>query len=797
MIDIRFNFLYNKKLIMRKFPLIVCLVFLILSFASSLFSEEINSTETPSIEEPIPLQAKIVKAVVVKGNKTISNEVILSKIKTRAGQEYLQNVISDDIKRLYNTGYFSNVSVDREDYSGGFKVTFYLTEKPIIEKISFSRTKRIRERQLREKIKSKETGFLDEKTLKDDIKEIEDFYRQKGFTLASVEYKTEIDSQANKAKVFFDINEGSRQFIKRIIVKGNKSFPARRILKVIKSRNKWLFNSGFFKEEVLKDDMEKVKSFYEQQGFLDCQVTWQAQKETRGQGMLVTIFIEEGKIYLVGDVKVEGNKVFTDEELLGQVKQSLKGKSYSKEKTELDKSNIQSRYFDEGYISAQVADAASLNPETGNVDITFNIQEGQVAYVDRIKIKGNIKTKDKVIRRELRILPGEKFDGEKLRRSKERLRNLGYFEEISYDIEPGTSEDKKDLVVEVKETKTGELSFGGGYSSVEQVVGFVEIEQKNFDLFNWPTFTGAGQDLKVHAETGTVRQNMYLSFTEPWIFDNPLSFGFDGYRTVHTRESDVGYGYDEKRLGGDLRLAKDLSEYLHANTKYTLEEITISNINDSATNELKKEAGKNTISRLGLGLAEDRRDNVFDPTRGFLLSGFVELAGGFLSGDKNFSRYTGKGSYDLPLPLSSVLEFRLQAGAVDAFGDSEEVPIYERFFAGGAYTIRGYEERKVGPLDTATSDPIGGNSMFVANVEYTIPVVEYIKAAGFFDTGNVWSKVSDFGQGGYKSGYGVGLRLKTPIGPIRLDYGFPLNKQSGEEEVAKEGRFYFSMSHGF
>ncbi|MDP2939611.1 MAG: outer membrane protein assembly factor BamA [Candidatus Omnitrophota bacterium] len=777
---------------MKKFCLLLLCAFLFFAILPFLYAENL---ETPPLESLVE-QPKIVKAIQIKGNKTISDEVILSKIKTRVGQEYLQNIISDDLKRLYNSGYFSDVSVDRQDYAGGFRVIFYLTEKAIIEKISFSRTKKIPEMQLRKNLKSKEGAFLDEKTLGEDIKEIEFLYQQKGFSLASANYTTDIDAKTNKAKLHFNIDEGSRQFIKRIKVKGSQAFSSKRIIKLIKSRNKWLFNSGFFKEDVLEEDMEKIKSFYQREGFLDVKVIFTKEDVKKG-GVIVTISLDEGKKYLVGSVNIQGNTVFSKQEILKVIKESLPEKAFSNERVEVDKSNIQSLYVDKGYIFAQAIETTSLDPHTSKVNITFNIKEGKEAYVDRIKIRGNIKTRDKVIRRELRIFPGDKFDGVTLRRSKERLRNLGYFEEVSYDIEPGSQENKKDLVVEVKEAKTGEFSFGGGYSSVEQVVGFVEIEQKNFDLFNFPTFTGAGQDLKVHAEIGTVRQNMFLSFTEPWIFDNPLSFGIDAYRTQHKRESDVGYGYDERRIGGDLRLGKDLSEYLHADLKYTLEEINISNIIDEASNELKKERGKNTISRLGFGLTQDSRDNIFDPTKGLLLSGLAEIAGGPFSGDKDFTRLSGKGSLDIPSILNSVLELRLRAGIVDAFGNSEEVPIYERFFSGGAYTIRGYEERKVGPLDPSTKDPIGGKSMLVGNIEYTFPLVEYIRVAGFFDSGNVWSRVSDIGNGGYKSGYGLGLRLKTPIGPVRLDYGFPLNKQPGEETRSKEGKFYFSMSHGF
>jgi len=349
--------------------------------------------------------------------------------------------------------------------------------------------------------------------------------------------------------------------------------------------------------------------------------------------------------------------------------------------------------------------------------------------------------------------------------------------------------------VQVKEAKTGSFSFGGGYSSIDQIVGFVEIEQRNFDFTNWPTFTGGGQDLVIRAETGSVRNNMRLSFTEPWLFDYPIAGGFDGYRTKRIRERDVGYAYDEQRTGGDLRVDKEISEYVKAGATYNIEEVKISNMEDDVSNDLLKEVGTNWMSMMSFRLSRDTRDNIFNPRTGLLLSGTADVAGGMFGGDKDFTRFQTKTYYDIPLFLDSVLEFRLRTGFSQPFANSDDVPIFERFFAGGAYTIRGYNERKVGPLDPVTSDPIGGQSLFVGNIEYMIPLVDFLKLATFFDTGNVWSKASDFGRGGFKSGAGIGLRVKTPIGPINLDYGYPLNEEVGEEE--QSGKFYFSISRGF
>jgi outer membrane protein insertion porin family len=327
-------------------------------------------------------------------------------------------------------------------------------------------------------------------------------------------------------------------------------------------------------------------------------------------------------------------------------------------------------------------------------------------------------------------------------------------------------------------------------------VGFVEIEQKNFDWKNFPYFTGAGEDLKLRASFGSISQGYNLSFTEPWLFDYPVSFGFDAYKHTRERERDVGYGYDEDITGGDLRLGNEISEYLKQNLTYRHDRIKISNVTSTATSDLMNEVGTNTISSVDYGLSYDSRDNVFDTTSGSLFSANYELAGGPFGGDKDFNKFFGRASQYLPLPARSALEFRGRVGAVKSYSNTGNVPIYERFFAGGAYTIRGYDERKVGPIDQGSNDPKGGESMLVGNLEYTRPLMNFMKLAFFYDVGNVWEKLGDIGSSGFKSSAGLGFRIKTPIGPIMLDYGIPFNKEPGEEKKG-DGKFHFSMSHGF
>ncbi|MCX5708030.1 MAG: outer membrane protein assembly factor BamA [Candidatus Omnitrophica bacterium] len=777
----------NKKLLVFIFILLLSL---------PVFAQE--ATQTGEVNPAKDSAVKMVTAIEVKGNKSISSNTILSKMKTRQGNPYQDNIISDDLKRLYILGYFSDIKINTEPYKDGLKVVILVEERPLIDKITLSGTKISQDetKKIKDAIKTKEGQYLDYPALSDDVEAIKKMYEKKGYSQAEVENKPEVDSVANKAKVEFKILQGKRQAIKAIYVEGNLNFSDARILKIIKTKRAWLFNSGVLKEEVLTEDMERIKTFYHKAGFIDVAVSFEAKSDPLARYIYVTVKVEEGKKYLVGSLAIRGNKDISETDIISSIKICTPGKIFSHEALKEDISKVQGLYFDRGYILAQVDSTTSLNSDTGRIDIVLNIVENQVVYVDKIKIRGNVKTKDVVIRRELRIKPGDRFDGEKLRRSKERLQNLGYFEEISYDTEDTGSQTAKDLVVDVKEAKTGAFSFGGGYSSVDQVVGFVEVEQKNFDWKNWPYFTGAGQDLKLRASAGSLSNGLELSYTEPWLWDYPVSFGFDLYSRNHKRDSDVGYGYDEKVTGGDIRLGKEISEYWKTGLTYRYDQIKITNITEDASSELQDEYGTNTISSVDYELTYDSRDNVFIPSRGDVFSNSVMIAGGPLSGDKDFWKYTGRAEHYTPLFRESVLELAGRVSVADTYSDTQKIPIYERFFAGGAYTVRGYRERKIGPIDPSSGDPLGGNSMIIGNLEYTYPLISFLRLAAFYDVGNVWAKTNDIGSGGFKSGTGVGFRLKTPIGPIMLDYGIPLNKETGESKRGG-GRFHFSMSHGF
>jgi outer membrane protein insertion porin family len=770
---------------------------------AALDSQE-KSAVSMKIQEP-PAQpmpqaapsAKIVKAIDIQGNKSIGIAQILARIKTRVGEEYQDAVVSDDLKRLYNTGHFSDVQIDHEDLDGGYKVIVRLKEKPIVDEITFSKIRYYTPRYLLSKMKTKKDKFLDNKTLKDDVNTIEDLYKKKGLTQAKVDVESSIDDTTNKASLHFMIREGFKVKIKRIYIYGNAAYPGKKIIKVMKSRWAWFFGSGLLKEDTLEEDMKAIQSFYEKNGFLDTKATYVI--EPLYQGLVnVNVTIQEGRRYYVGDVSFLGNAILSDDAIKSHIKNLKQGNFFSHEKMEEDIANIREAYFDHGYISALVEESTSFNTTTAKVDVKVSIKEGKLAYINKIKIQGNAHTRDIVIRRELRMYPGDQFDGAKLRLSKQRLKDLGYFEDVGYDIEDTNQEDYKDLVVQVKEAKTGSFSFGGGYSTVDRLVGFVEVEQKNFDISNWSSFTGGGQDLRLRAQIGSSQRNLLLSFTEPWLFDHPVSAGFDAYLTENLNDNTTGYAYTQKTIGADLRLGKALNDNLSVGAVYRLEHINISDMDSGVSEALAEQVGNSLVSSLGFSETNDYRDSKLSPTKGWVNTNNADIAGGPLGGDRNFWRIQTSGAYYYPLMINdvtTVLEISGRTGIVQSYPSTPDVPIFERYFTGGQDSIRGYDERSVGPLDPNTNDAVGGDVLLLGSVEYTVPIIEIIKGAVFFDTGNVYDKVRDYGTGGVVSGTGVGLRIKTPIGPIKLDYGIPLNTEPGQ--TTRNGKFYFSVSRGF
>ena len=738
-------------------------------------------------------------AVDASGAKTVAKETILAKVQSKPGGSYQNAVVSEDIRRLFALGYFTDVRADVEKLPEGLKLVFLVKEKPTISDIHLDGNRVLPKAKALELFAVHQGQLYDARKVKEGIDLVHAEYARKGYSEATLVSRVDANEAANTVALSLLVDEGPRMRISQILVEGNQAFSDRKIRSVLKTKRRQWFLPGVYNEQVLQEDLDRIREFYRKYGYQDIAVTETTYRDPSGRGLIIHVKLTEGLQHRVGRVALDGTVLFPERELL-QVIALKPGGVYSDAAVQEDLRRVKQYYGDRGYIHANVTPDPQLDQATKRVNLTYHITEHELVYVHRVEIQGNLRTKDVVIRRELRIYPGEPFNGASIRKSIERLNNLGYFEEANVATEPTKVADREDLIVQVKEAKTGSFSFGGGFSSVDRLVGLVELEQRNFDWRNIPQFTGAGEDLRFRVEIGSTRRSFDLSFTEPWIFGYPLSFGIDAYNRTQLRSGNLGLGYEEQQRGGGIRLGKDFTDLVNGTLNYQLFRTEISNIDAAASADLKAEQGRNIISEVGTSLSRDSRDNRFDPTHGLFLFTSADLAGSVVGGDKKFFRLQGGASYYVPHYDRFVFESRVRAGIVDAYGGSNEVPIFERFFSGGSGTIRGFRERRVGPRDPNTNDPIGGEATALGTVEEVMTMIKdergrsILKGSVFLDVGNVWRRVSEFG-GSFKAGAGVGARVNTPIGPVRLDIGFPVSPMENGE--SRKPRFHFNVSRSF
>jgi len=745
---------------------------------------------TPAAVTPEPPAKKIV-AVEVRGNRIVSTNTILSKIQTKEGLGLKQQTVNEDIKRLYATGFFEDVKLEIEELPEGFKLIAVVDEKPIIKQIVIEGGTAFKEDKLRKTLVVMEGQILDRKAVKKGEEEIRKLYANKGFRFVDIETSINMDPQTKEAVVTIKIFEGKKYKIDKISFEGNAAFKEKQLRKLMKTKVKKWFLFGTFKEGEFEKDIEKISFFYQKEGYLDVKVVPEFGYDKDKNTIQILIKIEEGQHYVTGEIKFKGNTLYPESELWQQL-EMLPGLTYSQFYVAQDIEKIRQFYASEGYIEARVVPDVRLNRDNHKVDITYEIQEGELYFVEKVQIRGNTKTRDKVIRRELRIRPGERFDGKKIDKSKERLESLNYFEEVTYDTEPADSgPNRKDLIFRVKEKRTGELSFGGGVSSVDTFMGFAEISQRNFDILNWPRFTGGGQTLSLRGQIGTVHQEYDLSFVEPYLFDKPISWGTNIFANSQDNENTL---FGEKRIGASTTLSRLFKDVLRVGSGYTLERVKLDDVADGAPVSVTEFEGPDWLSRLRAFTTFDNRDNVFNPTKGRVINLSGELVGSFLGGDQEFYILrTGYTEY-LTFHKKHQIEFQVRLATSDAFGKSPETPAYDRFFAGGLGTVRGYNYHRVGPQEAG--EAIGGQTMAIVNLDYTFPIpyLEAFRGVLFTDAGNVSKDPYSVEFGDFAVSVGPGIKVKTPIGPLAFYYGLPIMNKDTKDE---NGRFEFSLSRSF
>lgn len=725
---------------------------------------------------------EIIARISVSGNNRIEEDAIKSEIKSREGDVLSRKALREDLKRIYGMGYFEDVKVVKEDIPTGKEVTFVVSERPFIKRIEIGGNKFIRKEEIEEVIDINPNTILNFDRIEKNVKNIIRLCRDKGYWMAEVDYRVYY-LKTKEAIVAFMIEENRKIKIREIRFVGNKVYSDDELLDIMKTSKKgffsWLTDSGVLREEVLDQDIDRIRSFCSINGYARAKVG-KPEITFEKKGIYIAIPVDEGKQFKIGSVDIRGDLIEEKEVLLKGLK-TTPGKIYDPRLLREDVANLTDKYARLGYAFADITPLSSLDREDQLVHLTFDIRKGREVYFERITITGNTRTRDKVIRRELKVVEGDLYDKGKLGRSYERVNRLGYFEEVSFDTAKGSGDDKLILNIRVKERPTGTVSAGLGYSSVDDVIAMVNISESN--LF------GRGQKLSLSANVGGESRSYSLGFTEPWLFDTPISAGFDIY-DVEREYTD----YDKHADGGAVRFGFPITEdYTRLYLTYKREKVEISNIRYEES-ILKQEEGTSSTNSMSVALVRDSRDSPIFPSKGSRNSISIEYAGGFLGGTNYFTKYIGSTTWYFPLVWETVFMCRGVVGYAHG-NEGREVPLFERFFLGGINSIRGFEAYSVGPKDLKTGDVIGGTQELLFNLEYIFPLIKEagLKGVVFFDAGNAFNKKGDFdGTGPYgdfarlrtprlRTSVGGGIRWYSPMGPLRLEWGKNLDPKPDEK----------------
>lgn len=741
-----------------------------------------------------PLFGEAVKEVRVKGRGPypVDEQSVLAFTSLKPGDELSALAVSRDIKALEKTGRFTFISSEVESIRGGIVVTFIIESKARIRKLEIFGADELGNRKVRELLEVGVGDLVDEATLAVRAQNVTETYYKKYFPDAKLTWEIKQNGDQGAADVRVKVDEGKRASVKRITFSGNQTIKSRQLKKVMKQRTtSWLSfitGSGTYNSDDLEMDVEALKGEYRNQGFLDASAGEPTVNYIGRRELEVVIPIKEGKLYSVRTIDVRGIKLFPQVDVAKSI--SIKsGNVASVSEMERTSQAIRDYYGSRGYIRSMVNYTLSSDPAKALVDVNYEVVEGKLAYIRNIFVRGNTRTKDKVIRRELAVYPGEIFNEVKVRTSERRLRNLGYFSQVSSVPESTVDPEKYDLSIEVEEQKTGQFIVGAGFSSVDDLIGFVELSQGNFDIKNWPYFTGGGQKMKLRTQMGTKRTDYELSFVEPWFLNRRLSLGMGLFQHDSRYYSSE---YDQRNTGGNISLGKAISTYNRVNLIYGLEEIRINNVSTNASEIIKQEEGTRLKSSMTLELVHDSRDSVFVPTRGNRSTLSATVAGGPLGADTDLYGFQARSSQHWPVWFDHVFNLRGWMAVVEEYGDSERVPIFDRLFLGGARTVRGFKYREVGPKDE-DGEPVGGRSALYGTAEYSIPLAEKVRLATFYDIGMVWEPAYEYSLSGLNSAAGIGLRLDFPGFPIQLDYAWPL--ETDEFNDRDSGRFSFWLGY--
>jgi outer membrane protein insertion porin family len=725
-----------------------------------------------------PQRPILIKELTVEGVRRVQEAVILGRIKTAIGSTFNPTLLSEDLRAIFSLGFFDDVQLRVEDFEGGVRITFVVTERPFVRDVDFVGNKAVKTDELQEKIDLKLGSVYNPVDVQRALDKLKDFYEDEGYF--EVQITPNIEKFADgDVRVAFSIVEGRQIKIDRIALRGNAGLNDKQIKEALATRERQFFIlRGKVQRQRLDEDVERILALYNDYGYVQARVESTDVTVDRDQALVtVTFVIVEGPQFRVGEVKATGITLLPEKEILRQIK-FKSGDLFARSAIRDSLTNIERLYSTIGRASADVAPKTEQVPGQHVFNVTFEIVEGPEVYVERINITGNVRSQDKILRREIPLHEGDLYTLQKKERARQRLVNLGYFEKVEVTTLPGSNKTRIIVNVDVTERPTGIFSLGGGYSSADSLVGTIDLAQRNF--------LGRGWEAAIRIRAGARSQQGVISFTEPWLFDRPLAAGFDLFLTDRQFTE-----YEYTSFGTGLRMGHPFEEYWRWNLGYRASQDRIKNLSDIAALSpvLQAEVGKHVTSMVSSGVGRDSRDNVTTPTTGGQANASVDFAG--LGGDQRYMKTTLFVTKFQSIWLDHILAGRAEAAY--GFGWSDKpLPVFERFYLGGPNSVRSFKFRELSPKDE-NGIQIGGNSEVLGNLEYLVPLPLGFRIAGFFDIGQVYGFGSNFDLAELRKAAGPGLRWQSPFGPIRVDYGVNLDRRQGEHF----GAFQFSVGAPF
>lgn len=744
------------------------------------------------------------REVRVQGNLRVEEEGIRLHLKARQGDPFDPAIVDQDVKAIYRMGFFDDV---KAELSPDGVLTYFLAEKPYIRQVNIRGQVKVSREKIETALGIRPRTILDRDKVSEGADRVKKLYSEQGYVNAKVDFDI-APVENNQAIVNVFVDEGNRFLIQRISFEGNKMFSERELKGLMATKEKWfltfLTNRGVLDQDMLANDLAVLSSHYYDHGYLNHRIDEPVILRGR-EGIDVVIRVEEGNQYRLGKVEIGGELIEEPEALLKQVKMTT-GQIFRGSRLREDISTLSQLYSNRGFALAQVEPTTQMNPKERTVDVALIISRGPPVYLNRILVTGNTKTRDKVVRREITAAEQELFTGDKIKKSRDALQRSGYFEDVQLTTRKSERPDTVDLLVDIKEAPTGTFSIGAGYSSGDQFVFSTSIAERN--LF------GRGQKVSANFDIGSLRQDFILSFTEPYLYDRPLTLGFDAFNTQREfsdfTSRKTGYGtrtsYPMKYFGlpffrrsadgrvneasRDANSQQDsLLEYLRGGLDYSLTREKISDIEPEATAAIQAEEGVSWTSSVTPNLSYDSRDHFFSPTEGTHSTLALEYAG--LGGDNRFLKADGRTRWYYPLlkdpqwggnyvlSLGGTVGYGI--GFIERASGKKNLPLFERYFPGGINSVRGFKERSLGPREG--SDAIGGDKQVILNAELLFPILEQygLRGVTFFDMGQAFSESESIDPGQLRRSIGFGARWLSPFGPFRIELGFPLNKKSGDD----------------